>query len=81
MRVLVLGTGFGHIERTRVLLHLVSAREGYVAHAYSVCKELEAYGHEIDQKKKLSRSVKGHGERRRAQRRCQNCKSLWCKSV
>ncbi|WP_026480811.1 GTPase ObgE [Ahrensia sp. 13_GOM-1096m] len=43
----------GHVERTRVLLHLVSAREEDVAHAYKVVRrELDAYGNglELDQK-------------------------------
>ena len=43
----------GHVERTRVLLHLVSAREEDVAQAYKVVRrELDAYGHglELDQK-------------------------------
>jgi GTP-binding protein len=36
----------GHVERTRVLLHLVSAREENPASAYrTIRKELEAYGH------------------------------------
>lgn len=43
----------GHVERTRVLLHLVSAREEDVAGAYNIVRrELDAYGHglELDQK-------------------------------
>lgn len=43
----------GHVERTRVLLHLVSAREEDVALAYKVVRrELDAYGNglELDQK-------------------------------
>ncbi|UUP17524.1 GTPase ObgE [Nitratireductor thuwali] len=41
----------GHVERTRVLLHLVSAREEDVAAAYSTVRgELEAYGHGLDEK-------------------------------
>lgn len=44
----------GHIERTRVILHLVSAREEDVATAYKIVRhELEAYGHEIDQKTEI----------------------------
>ncbi|WP_204349275.1 GTPase, partial [Klebsiella pneumoniae] len=36
----------GHVERTRVLLHLVSAQEENVAEAYKTVRtELEAYGH------------------------------------
>ncbi len=35
----------GHVERTRVLLHLVSAQEEHVGKAYkTVARELEAYG-------------------------------------
>lgn len=47
------GTGLGdrflgHVERTRVLLHLVSAQEEDVAKAYRTVKtELEAYGGEL----------------------------------
>ena len=38
----------GHVERTRVLLHLVSAQEEDVAKAYRTVKhELEAYGGEL----------------------------------
>ncbi|KQY36597.1 MULTISPECIES: GTPase ObgE [Rhizobium/Agrobacterium group] len=38
----------GHVERTRVLLHLVSAQEEDVAKAYKTVKfELEAYGGEL----------------------------------
>ena len=43
----------GHVERTRVLLHLVSAREDDVAKAYKIVRrELDAYGHglELEQK-------------------------------
>ncbi|QOF69594.1 GTPase ObgE [Aminobacter sp. SR38] len=41
----------GHVERTRVLLHLVSAREESPAKAYkTVRRELEAYGHGLDEK-------------------------------
>lgn len=41
----------GHVERTRVLLHLVSALEEDVAEAYRVVRhELEAYGHGIAEK-------------------------------
>ncbi|MCT8999233.1 GTPase ObgE [Chelativorans intermedius] len=41
----------GHVERTRVLLHLVSAREEDVAHAYATVRgELAAYGHGLAQK-------------------------------
>lgn len=43
----------GHVERTRVLLHLVSGREEDVAKAYSVVRrELDAYGNglELEQK-------------------------------
>ncbi|WP_265516260.1 GTPase ObgE [Nitratireductor luteus] len=41
----------GHVERTRVLLHLVSSREEDVAAAYRTVRgELEAYGHGLDEK-------------------------------
>ncbi|QBK32036.1 GTPase ObgE [Roseitalea porphyridii] len=41
----------GHIERTRVLLHLISAREDDVEAAYrTVRDELEAYGHGLAEK-------------------------------
>ncbi len=41
----------GHVERTRVLLHLVSAQEEDVAHVYQAVRtELEAYGHGLDEK-------------------------------
>ncbi|MEM1364511.1 MAG: GTPase ObgE [Pseudomonadota bacterium] len=41
----------GHIERTRVLLHLVSAQEENVAEAYKTIRgELEAYGHDLGDK-------------------------------
>src|SRR5262245_18990244 len=41
----------GHVERTRVLLHLVSAREENPAEAYRIVRgELEAYGHGLAEK-------------------------------
>ncbi len=41
----------GHVERTRVMLHLVSAQEEDPAHAYhTVRAELEAYGHGLADK-------------------------------
>ncbi len=41
----------GHVERTRVLLHLVSAREEDVAAAYETVRgELDAYGHGLADK-------------------------------
>lgn len=41
----------GHVERTRVLLHLVSAREEDVADAYRVIRgELTAYGNGLEEK-------------------------------
>ncbi|MHB2267774.1 GTPase ObgE [Aliihoeflea sp. PC F10.4] len=44
----------GHVERTRVLLHLVSAREDDVAGAYETVRgELEAYGHGLDEKPEI----------------------------
>lgn len=43
----------GHVERTRVLLHLVSAREEGVAEAYRIVrKELDAYGNGLELDKK-----------------------------
>jgi len=44
----------GHIERTRVLLHLVSAREEDVGQAYqTVRNELSAYGHGLAEKPEI----------------------------
>ena len=44
----------GHVERTRVLLHLVSATEEDVALAYrTVRTEVEAYGHDLGDKLEL----------------------------
>ncbi|WP_159587553.1 GTPase ObgE [Chelativorans xinjiangense] len=41
----------GHVERTRVLLHLVSAQEEDVAQAYATVRgELAAYGHGLEEK-------------------------------
>lgn len=41
----------GHIERTRVLLHLVSAQEENPGKVYKTVRgELEAYGHGLDEK-------------------------------
>ena len=50
-----LGTRFlGHVERCRVLLHLVDATEEDVASAYrTVRRELKAYGHDLDGKKEI----------------------------
>lgn len=50
-----LGVRFlGHIERCRVLLHLVDANEDDVADAYkTVRRELKAYGAEIEKKKEI----------------------------
>jgi GTP-binding protein len=50
-----LGTRFlGHIERTRVLLHLVDATSEDVAADYrTVRRELKAYGAEIEKKKEI----------------------------
>lgn len=53
------GTGvgdrfLGHVERTRVLLHLVSAQEKDVAVAYrTVRTEIEAYGQGLDEKPEI----------------------------
>jgi GTP-binding protein len=44
----------GHVERTRVLLHLVSAQEENPAKAYrTVRRELEAYGHGLAEKPEI----------------------------
>jgi GTPase len=44
----------GHVERTRVLLHLVSAQEENPAKAYrTVRRELEAYGHDLADKTEI----------------------------
>ena len=44
----------GHVERTRVLLHLVSAVEEDVAKAYETVRgELEAYGHGLGEKTEI----------------------------
>lgn len=44
----------GHVERCRVLLHLVSAQEENVAEAYRIIRhELEAYGHQLSSKQEV----------------------------
>ena len=44
----------GHVERCRVLLHLVDATEADVATAYkTIRRELKAYGHELANKKEI----------------------------
>ncbi len=44
----------GHVERCRVLLHLVDATEADVATAYkTVRRELKAYGNDLDKKKEI----------------------------
>ena len=44
----------GHVERTRVILHLVSAREESPAKAYkTIRKELSAYGHGLAEKPEI----------------------------
>lgn len=44
----------GHVERTGVLLHLVSAQEEDVAKAYKIIRgELEAYGHGLAEKREI----------------------------
>ncbi|MFN3626105.1 MAG: GTPase, partial [Hyphomicrobium sp.] len=50
-----IGTRFlGHVERTKVLLHLVDATEVDVAEAYrTVRRELKAYGAGLDKKKEI----------------------------
>jgi GTP-binding protein len=50
-----IGTRFlGHVERTKVLLHLVDATEEDVATAYrTVRRELKAYGADLERKKEI----------------------------
>ncbi len=50
-----IGTRFlGHVERTKVLLHLVDATDTDVAEAYrTVRRELKAYGGGLDKKKEI----------------------------
>jgi GTP-binding protein len=50
-----LGTRFlGHVERCRVLLHLVDATQEDVAAAYKTVRaELKAYGHDLTKKKEI----------------------------
>jgi GTPase len=50
-----IGTRFlGHVERTKVLLHLVDATEEDVAAAYrTVRRELKLYGEDLDKKKEI----------------------------
>jgi GTP-binding protein len=50
-----LGTGFlGHVERCRVLLHLVDATEADIAGAYRIVRaELKAYGAGLAKKKEI----------------------------
>lgn len=44
----------GHVERCRVLLHLIDGTSEDVVAAYRIiCQELEAYGHELAQKPQL----------------------------
>ncbi len=44
----------GHVERTRVLLHLISAQEEKVGKAYKTVKhELEAYGNDLTDKAEI----------------------------
>ena len=44
----------GHVERCRVILHLVDATDEDVALAYkTVRRELKAYGHDLDSKKEI----------------------------
>ena len=44
----------GHVERTRVLLHLVSAQEELPGKAYKTVRgELEAYGHGLEEKHEI----------------------------
>ena len=44
----------GHVERTRVLLHLIDGTQEDVAEAYNIIRgELEAYGHGLDEKQEI----------------------------
>jgi GTPase len=44
----------GHVERTRVLLHLIDGTQEDVAEAYTVIRgELEAYGNGLDEKQEI----------------------------
>ncbi len=44
----------GHVERTRVLLHLVSAQEDHPGKAYKTVRgELEAYGHGLEDRHEI----------------------------
>ena len=44
----------GHVERTRVLLHLVSAQEEHPGKVYKTVRaELEAYGHGLAEKPEI----------------------------
>ncbi len=44
----------GHIERCRVLLHMIDGTQEDVAHAYTIVREeLSAYGSDLDSKKEL----------------------------
>ena len=61
----------GHVERTRVLLHLVSAQEENPGKAYKTVRaELEAYGDGLDEKPEIVALSQGRrARRRRAARR------------
>jgi GTPase len=44
----------GHVERTRVLLHLIDGTQDDVAEAYTIIRgELEAYGNGLDEKQEI----------------------------
>lgn len=44
----------GHIERTNVLLHLISAKENDVVRAYQIVRtEINAYGHQLSKKQEI----------------------------
>jgi GTP-binding protein len=44
----------GHVERTRVLLHLIDGTQEDVAEAYTIIRgELEAYGNGLDEKQEI----------------------------
>lgn len=50
-----IGTRFlGHVERCRVLLHLVSVREEDIVKAYNIIRhEVKAYGHDLENKEEI----------------------------
>ena len=65
----------GHVERTRVLLHLVSAREEDVAAAYRTVRgEIEAYGHGLGEKTEVL--VLSQADLIGAEERAEKCAAL-----